>query len=77
MKYQLLHNLGTDDATRCNKEFGAKIDLANRDNLVAGAEIDLTDAAVAFLQNVKGYRGLLAPAGKVKGVDKSPEVKGA
>ncbi len=73
MKYELQHNLGTDDARRCNDTLGASLSLDPK-SLAAGCTIELNDKAADWLRS--RYAGLMIPAGKVKGVPDAPEVKG-
>jgi hypothetical protein len=72
MKFQLLQNLGLDDARHCN-DIGASLSLEAKD-LAIGSTVDLPEKAVAWLQNNKGYTALLEPAGKIKGEAQKPEI---
>ncbi len=76
MKYELLSSLGFDDARRCNKDFGASLEIESS-KLAKGCIVELPDSAVAWLRDGKGYKALLEPAGKVKGVSQEATVKGA
>lgn len=73
MKYQLLHNLGTDDAVHLNKHYGASLPL-DKEKLKAGEVIELPERAFDFLVQVKGYANLFATPSKVTGEAKKPEL---
>lgn len=72
MKYQLLHNLGTDDANYCNKHLGTSLSIKAAD-LAAGSTVSLTEQAAVYLTERKGYTSLLEPE-KVRGESKRPEL---
>ncbi len=76
MKYELLSSLGFDDARRCNEHFGASLEI-DSSKLAKGCVIELPESAAAWLRDGKGYKALLEPAGKVKGVSPDTTVKGA
>ncbi len=70
MKFELKQNLGTDDATLCNKELCASLSLKAAD-LVAGTVVDLPEPAAQWL--TKRYPALLQPV-NVRGEAKKPEI---
>lgn len=75
MKYRLLHNLGSDDARKCNDAFGASLNLT-QPSLEAGAVVELPKGAVDWLTLSRGYSALLEPAGSVKAPEESAKIKG-
>lgn len=77
MKYRLLDNLGTDDARRCNKDFGASLDASDPKSFTKGAVIELPKQAVEWLTGRpggKGFSGLLKPASDMTGEAKASEI---
>lgn len=73
MKFQLLQNLGLDDARLCNDKFNASLPVDAK-GLTAGSTVDLPAAAVKYLTEGKGYTALLEPVGKITGEAKKPEL---
>lgn len=76
MQYRLLGNLGTDDARRCNRDFGATLSVNDPKTFAKGSVIELPKEAVEWLTGPrgKGLSSLLEPANKVRGEAKLPEI---
>lgn len=69
MQCRLLHNLGTDDARKCVKDFGCDLTIDARE-LAAGKVIELTDIAAKYL--FERYPGLCEEV-RARGAVKLPE----
>lgn len=78
MQYRLLDSLGTDDARRCNRDFGASLSMDQPKTFAKGSVIDLPKEAADWLTGTRpGQRGLVAllePANKLKGEAKQSEL---
>lgn len=72
MQYELQDSLGLQDARKCNKEFGASIEL-DAALLKKGAVVELPKASADYL--TKRFKSLLKPVSKVVGQAKDADVK--